>query len=577
MLKEAVYHVAHGSFAYPVSEDTLRITLRAALGDLAKVTVLFQDRYQGSEPMHATMDVVAQDELFSYYQVDLQLDTKRFAYVFLLDDGHRRLFYTEKGFFDHIPPNSQFQYPYIALQDLWEPPLWAQGAVIYQIFPERFANGDPTNDPPNVEPWEALPTVTSQKGGDLQGVIDNLPYLVDLGVDVIYLTPIFQAPSNHKYDTVDYYKIDPHFGDEETVRNLIERCHSYGIKVVFDAVFNHSGSGFFAFQDVLEHGEDSPFAHWFNIESFPVQTDPPNYETFANQIATMPKLMTNQPDVKDYFIEVGTYWIREFGIDGWRLDVANEIDHEFWREFRRAIKAENPDALIVGEIWHEASEWVRGDQFDCVMNYSIQYACLDFFAKGVIRAESFANRLVKVQVNHTHGVNLAMFNLLGSHDTERFLTTCQGNVHKLALAVAFQLTYEGAPMIYYGDEVGMVGLNDPDCRRGMIWDPEKQDLELLEWYRRLIALRREYLPLRLGRCRTVVADSATNVFGFVRYLGKEQVLVLLNNSPTKQSVDLRGIHWPQATPKQVQDLLGQEQVELGQPVVLPPYGIRILG
>ena len=257
--------------------------------------------------------------------------------------------------------------------------------------------------------------------------------------------------------------------------------------------------------------------------------------------------------------------------------MANEIDHEFWREFRRAIKAENPDALIVGEIWHEASEWVRGDQFDCVMNYSIQYACLDFFAKGVIRAESFANRLAKVQVNHTHGVNLAMFNLLGSHDTERFLTTCQGNVHKLALAVAFQLTYEGAPMIYYGDEVGMVGLNDPDCRRGMIWDPEKQDLELLEWYRRLIALRREYLPLRLGRCRTVVADSATNVFGFVRYLGKEQVLVLLNNSPTKQSVDLRGIHWPQATPKQVQDLLGQEQVELGQPVVLPPYGIRILG
>ena len=219
------------------------------------------------------------------------------------------------------------------------------------------------------------------KGRRSPGVIDRFGHLVDLGVDVIYFTPIFEAPSNHKYDTVDYYWIDPHFGDEDTVRKLIELAHEHGIKVVFDAVFNHSGYGFFAFQDVLEHGEDSPYAHWFNIDSFPVQTEPPNYETFANQIATMPKLMTCHDDVKEYFLEVGRYWVREFGIDGWRLDVANEIDHHFWREFREAVKSENPDALIVGELWHEASEWVRGDQFDSVMNYSFQYACLDFLPR----------------------------------------------------------------------------------------------------------------------------------------------------------------------------------------------------
>ena len=236
---------------------------------------------------------------------------------------------------------------------------------------------------------------------------------------MIYLTPIFEAPSNHKYDTVDYYSIDPHFGDEATVRELIEIAHAHGIKIVFDAVFNHSGYGFFAFQDVLDKGEESPYAHWFNIDSFPVETDPPNYETFANQIATMPKLMTGQEDVREYFLDVGTYWVREFGIDGWRLDVANEIDHQFWREFRQAVKGENPETLIVGELWHEASEWVRGDQFDSVMNYSLQYACFDFFAQGTIRARSFANRLAKVQMNHTQSVNLAMFNLLGSHDTER--------------------------------------------------------------------------------------------------------------------------------------------------------------
>ena len=266
----------------------------------------------------------------------------------------------------------------------------------------------------------------------------------------------------------------------------------------------------------------------------------------------------------------------EFGIDGWRLDVANEIDHQFWREFRQAVKTENPEALIVGELWHEASEWLRGDQFDSVMNYSLQYACLDFFAKGTIRARSFANRLAKVQVNHTQAVNMSLFNLLGSHDTERFLTTCGGNKHKFALAVAFQLTYEGAPMIYYGDEVGMEGLTDPDCRRGMIWDPKLQDVELLAWHQRLIALRKDHDVLRYGRCRTVWADSATNIYGFVRFHNGEQVLVLLNNQAKRQSVDLQDVAWPVALPKQVQDLLTKEKFTLGE-VVLEPYGTRILG
>lgn len=574
MLKEAVYHVGHGSYAYPIAEDTLRVTLRAAKGNLQSVTVLYQDRYGGSQPYTVSMEVIAEDELFSYYQADLQLATKRFGYVFLLDDHKQQIFFTEKGFFADVPPNTQFHYPYIALRDLWEPPLWSQGAVVYQIFPERFANGDPTNDPPNVEPWDKLPTVSSQKGGDLQGIIEKFDHLVDLGVDVLYLTPIFKAPSNHKYDTVDYYTIDPHFGNEETVRKLIALCHQHGMKIIFDAVFNHSGFGFFAFQDVLAKGQNSAYAHWFNIESFPVQTDPSNYETFSNQIATMPKLMTHHSDVKEYFLDVGRYWVREFGIDGWRLDVANEIDHQFWREFRNAIKAENPDALIVGELWHEASDWLRGDQFDSVMNYSLQYACLDFFANGTIRARSFANRLAKVKVNHTQAVNLAMFNLLDSHDTERFLTTCGQDARKFSLAVTFQLTYEGAPMIYYGDEVGMTGLTDPDCRRGMIWDAKEQNSDLLSHYKKLINLRKEYPVLRTGDTRTVWADSATNIYGFIRFDQGEQVLVLINNSPTSQNINLEKVKWPRAVPNQVQDLLTNEKLALGE-ITLKPYSARI--
>ncbi|MDI9439596.1 MAG: alpha-glycosidase [Limnochordia bacterium] len=575
MLREAVHHTAHGSFAYPVSPDTLRLTLRAARGDLQRAAVLYWDRYGSSPTLTAEMSIAAEDDLFTYYQADVQLATRRFGYVFLLDDGKQTLFYTEKGFCEDLQPNIQFHYPYIAPGDLWEPPEWAQGAVVYQIFPERFANGDPTNDPPDVEGWEEAPTPASFKGGDLQGIIDRFQHLVDLGVDVLYLTPIFKSPSNHKYDTADYYTIDPHFGDEETLRKLIALCRKHGIRIVLDAVFNHCGSEFFAFQDVLKHGARSSYAHWFNIEGFPVQTDPPNYETFAHQIATMPKLMTQHEDVKRYLLEVAVYWIREFSIDGWRLDVANELDHEFWREFRRAVKRENPDALIVGEVWHEASDWLRGDQFDSVMNYPFQHACFDFFAKGTIRARSFASRLAKVQVNHCQAVNLAMFNLLGSHDTERFLTSCGGDLRKYALAVAFQLTYEGAPMIYYGDEVGMTGLTDPDCRRGMVWSRKEQNGELLRWYKQLIALRREHRALRTGRCRTVWADSVSNVYGFVRFQGREQIVVLLNNSPQPQTVNLREINWPVKMPRQVRDLLSDERFKLGE-LVVPAYGVRIL-
>lgn len=575
MLREAVHHAAWGSYAYPVGPDTLRLTLRAARGDLKRAAVLYWDRYGSSPVLWAEMHLAAQDELFSYYQAQVQLETKRFAYVFLLEDGRETWFYTEQGFFQDLRPDTHFHYPYISPGDLWEPPQWVQGAVVYQIFPERFANGDPGNDPPGVEEWDLPPGPTSFKGGDLQGIIDRFQHLVDLGVEVLYLTPIFKSPSNHKYDTTDYYAVDPHLGDEAAVRELVGLCHRHGLKIICDAVFNHCGSGFFAFQDVLKRGAQSPYAHWFNIASFPVKTDPPNYETFAHKIGAMPKLRTQEPDVRRYLLDVAVYWLREIGIDGWRLDVANEVDHQFWREFRRVVKGENPQALIVGEVWHEASAWLGGDQFDCVMNYPLQSACYDFFAKGAIRAGSFAGRLAKVQINHTHPVNLAMFNLLGSHDTERFLTSCGGDERKFALAVAFQLTYEGAPMIYYGDEVGMTGLTDPDCRRGMVWDEKRQNRKLLSWYKQLISLRKKHPALRTGSTRTVWADSITNVYGFARFQDREQVVVLLNNSPQEQQLDLAALKWPLGAPKQVRDLLTGEKFRAGQ-AVLEPYGARIL-
>ncbi len=555
MDKPAMYHQAHGKYAYPVGAETLRVMLRVKKGDVHSVTVVYSDRYQAEPAYTQTMELAAQDELFDYYQADLTLKTKSFRYMFWLDDGVDQTFMTEKGFFSDPPDNTEYQYPYIAPRDLWEPPQWAQGALVYEIFAERFANGDPTNDPEDVEDWEKLPTTESMKGGDLKGILEKLDHIVDLGVEVLYLTPIFVSPSNHKYNITDYYHIDPQFGDLADCRALVEACHARGIRVMFDAVFNHCGYEFFAFQDVLKNGRQSPHWDWFAIEDTPITTDPPNYLTFANNFWNMPKLMTQNPEVRQYLLGVAEYWIRECDIDGWRLDVPNEVDHEFWREFRQRVKKIKPDALIIGELWHEASEWVQGDQFDAVMNYPFFEAVTDWLGKDTIRAASFAERLAKVQMNHRQVVNLAMYNLIGSHDTARFLTVAQGNRKKLRLAAGLMMTYEGAPMIYYGDEVGMEGENDPDCRRGMLWGSQKQDQELLQWYKKLAVLRRQYPVLKTGHCRTVWADGISNVFGFTRFDEQQQLLVLMNNSAQQRTVKLTDKLWPQDAPKQVRDLL----------------------
>lgn len=576
MHKEAVYHEAHGKYAYPVGPNTLRVILRAKKGDLKRCVIVYQDRYSATDEFIEDMEKVASDELFDYFQSDITLETKRFMYTFLLDDGINRVRFTEKGFYQDPPPLTEFHYPYIAIQDQWETPRWSQGSVVYQIFPERFANGTTTNDPQGVEPWELKPTRESQKGGDLQGIIDKLDHLVELGVEVLYMTPIFESPSNHKYDTTDYYKIDPHFGDLSTCKKLVNLCHENGIKVVFDAVFNHCGFNFFAFQDVLENGEQSRYKDWFNIYSFPVKTMPPNYETFANDVYTMPKLMTHNPEVREYLLRVATYWLEECGIDGWRLDVANEIDHDFWREFRKRVKAVNPEAVIIGEVWHEASEWVEGDQFDAVMNYPFRDSCVDFFAKGTIKAETFAHRMAKVRMNHRQTVNRSMYNLIDSHDTARFLTSASDRVEKLKLAAACQLTFEGSPMIYYGTEFGMVGENDPDCRRGMLWDEASQEREIFQWYKQLINIRKSHPVLVRGDQRTVLADSATNVIGYVRFNKTDQVLILINNSPYERRVTIPDGVWPLAVPKQVTDLITGETIKEVGTLTLPANGVLIL-
>lgn len=261
--------------------------------------------------------------------------------------------------------------------------------------------------------------------GDIQGIIEKLPYLAELGVNTIYLTPIFKSPSNHKYDISDYYKIDPSFGDIGLLKLLKWTAKQQGMRLILDAVFNHSGDQFFAFRDVLKRGDASPYKDWYHVHSFPIVQKPiPNYETFSHAESTMPKLNTSNPELVDYLLKVARYWIEEVGIDGWRLDVANEVDQQFWRRLRTEVKGISSDLALIGEIMHQAGPWLRGDQFDSVMNYLFREAVLDFFARQTVGATCFLEEIVQIQMNYTDQANSAMLQLLGSHDTERFLTAC---------------------------------------------------------------------------------------------------------------------------------------------------------
>jgi cyclomaltodextrinase / maltogenic alpha-amylase / neopullulanase len=409
-------------------------------------------------------------------------------------------------------------------------PGWVKDAVFYQIFPERFANGDTSNDPPGVERWGGTPTGRNFFGGDLQGIIDHLDYIQELGVNALYLNPIFEATTNHKYNTADYMRIDPHFGDDATFKRLLDSCHARGIRVVIDGVFNHTGIAFFAFADVRAKGKKSIYRDWYTIRSFPVgPPSKPNYECWWGHGA-LPKLRTENPAVRQYLFDVTRKWT-VMGVDGWRLDVPNEIPHDFWIQWRLLVKSINPECYIVGEIWDNASAWLQGDQFDAVMNYRFRDPCLKFFAHGTSSPTAFDTALAHQRRDYPDPVNFALQNLLGSHDTERLLTMCGGDVEREKLAVFFQMLYPGAPMVYYGDEIGMEGGKDPGCRGTMIWDKKRQHGELLSWYRKMIALRRAHPVWRTGSFETLRADDAQRVYLFIRKDGDARGVVAINAGP----------------------------------------------
>lgn len=418
-------------------------------------------------------------------------------------------------------------------------PPWVADAIFYQIFPDRFANGDPENDPANTQPWGSPPVAWGFQGGDLKGIRDRLEYLVELGVNAIYLNPIFQATSTHRYNTTDYYTIDPKLGDLQAFRQLLEDAHERGIRIILDGVFNHCGRGFFAFNDVLENGIHSPYKDWFLIHHFPVDAYSPgeakHYEAWWN-LKSLPKFNTDHPAVRRYLFDVARHWI-EVGADGWRLDVPNEIDDDaFWAEFRQVVKVANPEAYLLGEIWEADARWVGEQHFDGVMNYPVRDALLDVLVREKLTPSKFAKRLDHLLELYPPEHTLAHFVPLGTHDTERIITLCQGDARKVELAFLFQMTYPGAPGVYYGDEIGLPGGEDPDSRRAFPWDRARWNRELRGSVKALIHLRRSLPELRRGSYEAVMADDSNGVFAARRSLEGRSCLVIMNTSDSARHV-----------------------------------------
>ena len=531
---QAIRHIPMSQDAHGISPEFVVFRLRAARGDLKSCVLYYADRACRQTPVvfsKARMEIEARDEWFDYYQVILRSPYKRICYYFELDDGTERFLYYGDLFSDsRVDDRSEYyQLPYNHPADLAAPPDWGKDAIVYNIFPDSFATSRRfISENPKQEDWNGNKTF-GKHGGTIRGVLENVDYIASLGCNCIYLNPIFAAGEYHKYDLLDYYHIDPCFGSNDDFRELVETCHSRGMRVIIDGVFNHVGWYFFAFDDVVKNGEASPYKDWFYHLEFPVRRpenpeDYPFYECFGYE-RMMPKTNTMNPEVVNYFCDVGRYWVREYKIDGWRLDVASEINDDFWRSFRKAVKEENPDCILIGEVWESAQHWLSGDIFDSTMNYDFRKHCRRFFAEQSIDARQFDTRVTNMRMRYKLPMAYTQLNLLDSHDVSRFYSLCGQDTGRMKLAILFQMAFIGMPSVFYGDEKGMYGITEEEYRHPMRWNETENPIE--QFYRQAIHLRNVYPALRRGTYQTLCAENG--LYGFKRSYEGTALSIFLNN------------------------------------------------
>lgn len=520
-------------YAFALDDTHYIFRLRTGKGEAESVRFYYADRAVMTPKLQFAplpMEKFRTDRYFDWYEIRLETRFERIAYYFELQNGVETLFYYGDCYEMAGTPTraDYFQLPFNHRADRFAAPAWTRDAVVYNIFPDSFAAGK------RLAPNGAPPC----RGGTVRGVTENLDYIASLGFNCIYLNPIFAARSYHRYDTLDYYRIDPHMGAEDDLRDLVRRAHALGIRVILDGVFNHVSSDHPFFRDVLEKGRASRYYSCFyalpETPRLPAAGELPGYTCFS-YVADMPKTNTADPFLRQYFCDVGAYWVRKFDVDGWRLDVANELDDGFLRAFRASVKAAKSDALIVGEVWENAAHYLGGDMLDSAMNYDFRRYCRRFFAEQTVDAETFDTNVSTLLLRYNENALFAQLNLLDSHDVSRFLSLCGGKTERMELAVLLQMTFPGVPCVFYGDEKGLCGESEPEYRRPMAWDASSP---LEEVYRRMIALRKTHPALRYGSFHTELACGG--VYRYSRVWNGTKITVAMNLGAEPVKAEKRG-------------------------------------
>ncbi|HPF42905.1 MAG TPA: glycoside hydrolase family 13 protein [Bacillota bacterium] len=523
MQKTAILHIQEYPYCIVTGPDALTLRIRAAKDDIDQAFICFKNLYDHtSEFQKVEMKRILASALFDVYEATIKVPLKHFKYYFELIFGSAKIYYTSDGFLEIVAPENCFYYPNINSDEILALPKWAEGETIYQVLVDRFFDSDPSNNPPQTKPCKAIPDRNTYYGGDFGGIIAKLDYLASYGVGIIYLSPVLKSPSYHKYDVEDYYTIESIYGGKEKLRELTEEAHKRGMKVILDGVYGHCSCEHEFFRDLCEKNEKSPYRNWFEVYGFPVSVEKGNYNTFANVVPIMPKLNTANNEVIAYFAKQGAYWAKYLDIDGYRLDVADEISHTFWRQFRLSLEAVKKDALLLGEIWNQPTQWLKPGELHSATNYKFRQYTLAL-ARNEIGTKKYASLIEEHLMTTSTMQQNYLASLLGSHDTLRLANEIPERKTRF-LIMKLMLLMPGMPLIYYGDEISLAGGKDPDNRRAMDWNHmlTKEETE----FREAAMFRKKSEILKKGSLNFLTSEEGLLVF--TRELAAEELIVIAN-------------------------------------------------
>ena len=583
---EGDVHLGHYDFRFDfdnkkhfsISKDGIGRVRVHSQKNISKIWILLED--EDFRPVELRKYAETDRFIFWGVQVEFRSQIAKFSFAASTDDN-LNLYFGTSGIANFISPSEKWVYDSSTFMRHTIPD-WVYGGVMYQIFPERFSNGDSTINPKNLVDWNSTPTRLGFHGGDLIGVLNNLDHIESLGVNILYLNPIFLSSSTHKYDAWDHFKVDPTLGGDDALKDLINECHNRDMKVVLDCSLNHVHPRHFAFQDLIQNGENSKYKEWFTVFDYPVRFihrphlyantykvgwdgNQEEYKQYLDKtfeetkvpveikdddgpivepsfkawwgVPDMPKINFESKEARQWALDVTKYWIENFDIDGWRMDVAKELDFSFWKEFRDIAHGANKDTLLISEIFGDTSQWLQGDRFDGTMNYSFRESMTDYFATKRITNKEFADSLANLYSMYSFEALSSCQNLLSSHDVKRFLNRCGNEKDGMLGAIFLQATFPGIAGIYYGDEIGLGGADDPFNREPFPWDDKKSwNLEILDHLKNLMKIKREHSIFKYGRFELL--NEHNDFVAFRRILKDESMLCIINREKSNNDFQI---------------------------------------